>query len=226
MKTRLNKSLLNKPLYGVCFLILLLACVTPSAATQPVPTTISNEDLATLIVGTSNAAQIQTASALPTITPTATWTRIPSFTPTSTPTFIYLLPTGTPVPSYTPIVPVGHIIVNGTLATVTADSRLTGRPWTCVVTGSTPPRDVPVPVGKNFYVTWTVMNTGTELWPNTGIDFIYDTGYRTEERPIQDLWHSVSPGHTINLKVLFTAIWILKVGHKVFCRMKIVFLVK
>jgi hypothetical protein len=79
------------------------------------------------------------------------------------------------------------------------------------------------------------MNTGTEVWPNTGIDFIYDSGYRTEDRPIQDLWHSVAPGHSIDLKVLLTApknpgnynvIWVLKVGHKVFCSMKNVFLVK
>jgi hypothetical protein len=215
-------------------LCLLFACLIPSPVTPTVPAANfpSESEMGTLVAETAAAAVVQTSSALPTITSTATQTRIPSFTPTSTPTFIYLLPTGTPVPSYTPIVPVGHIIVNGT---ITVDDRLTDRPWTCLVTGSTPPRNEPVPAGKDFYVTWTVMNTGTKVWPNTGIDFIYDSGYRTEERPLQDLWHSVAPGNSINLKVLFTApkkegsytsIWTLKVGHKKFCGMKIVFLVK
>jgi hypothetical protein len=231
---RTVKTKMNKLIVWNVLLLLLLACLIPSPVTPAVPTADfpSESEIGTLVAETAAAAVIQTSSALPSITPTGTRTRIPSFTPTSTPTFIYLLPTGTPVPSYTPLVPVGYIIVNGT---ITVDERLTGRPWTCLVTGSTPPRNEPVPAGKNFYVTWTVMNTGTEVWPNTGIDFIYDSGYRTEERPIQDLWHSVSPGHSINLKVLFTApkkdgvhnsIWILKVGHKVFCSMKIVFSVK
>ncbi len=233
----MRKIRMNRVLAWNVLLFLLLSCLIPSPVTPAVPVANfpSQSEIGTLVAETAAAAVIQTSSALPSITPTGTRTRIPSFTPTSTPTFIYLLPTGTPAPSYTPLVPVGHVRVNGILATFTADNRLTGRPWTCLVTGSTPPRNVPLPAGKIFYVTWTVMNTGTELWPNTGIDFIYDSGYRTEERPIQDLWHSVSPGHTINLKVLFTApekggsynsIWILKVGHKVFCSMKIVFLVK
>jgi hypothetical protein len=226
------KTRLNKYLYWCYFLILLLACVMPTPPTQPPPTTIPQADLGTLVAETAAVAVVQTSSALPSITPTGTRTRIPSFTPTSTPTFIYLLPTGTPVPSYTPIIPVGHIVVNGT---ITVDERLTGRPWTCLVTGSTPPRDEPQAPGKDFYITWTVMNTGTEVWPNTGIDFIYEAGYRTEQRPLQDLWHSVASGHSINLKVLLTApneggtynvIWVLKVGNKEFCRMRNVFLVK
>jgi hypothetical protein len=230
VKTRLNKSL-----GWVVFLILLLACVTPGAATQPPPTTISESDLATLIVGTANAAQIQTASAQPTITRTATWTRIPSETPTSTPTFIYLLPTATLVPSYTPIVPPGNIIVNGTLTTLTPDERLTKRPWTCLVLGSVPPRDSIQTSGKDFWVTWTVMNTGTETWSNNAIDFVYASGYRTEQRQIQDLSLSVKTGSSINLKILLTApnkpstynaIWALKVGRQAFCHMKIVFTVK
>jgi hypothetical protein len=230
-----KKIKMNQLIGWNALLFLLLACLIPSpvAPTVPAPNFPSESEIGTLVAETAAAAVIQTSSALPTITSTATQTRIPSFTPTFTPTFIYLLPTGTLVPSYTPIIPVGHIIVNGT---ITVDDRLTGRPWTCLVTGSTPPRNEPVPAGKDFYVTWTVMNTGTKVWPNTGIDFIYDSGYRTEERPIQDLWHSVAPGSSINLKVLFTApkkegsynsIWVLKVGHsKVFCGMKIVFSVK
>jgi hypothetical protein len=228
-----SKTRVNKFVSWVCLFIFLFACVTPTAATQPSPPTlISEADLATLIVGTSIAAQIQTASALPTITPTATSTRIPSRTPTSTPTFIYLLPTATLVPSYTPIVPVGNIIVNGTM---TVDERLTKRPWTCLVLGSVPPRDSVQKPGRDFWVTWTVMNTGTETWSNNAIDFAYASGYRTEQRQLQDLPRSVKTGDAIDLKILLTApnnpstynaIWALQVGRKPFCHMKIVFTVK
>src|SRR6185369_8937006 len=135
---------------------------------------ISEADLGTLVAGTSKAAAIETASALPSVTSTPTVTRIPSKTPTSTPTFIYLLPTATAVPSYTPLVPVGPITVfNGT---ITVDERLTERPWTCLVLGSTPSRGVPQKPGRDFYVTWAVMNTGTETWPYYGIDFVYESG--------------------------------------------------
>ena len=211
----------------------MLACVIPGAITpSPVPTAIEM-DILTVIVETANVAQLQTASALPTITYVPTSTRIPSVTPSSTPTFIYLLPTATLVPSYTPLVPVDNIVVvNGTIV---VDERLTERPWTCLVLGSTPPRDVPQKPGRDFYVTWAVMNTGTKTWPNNGIDFVYESGYRTEQKPIQDLSRSVVTGDGIELKILLTApekpgtynaIWALKVGHQSFCHMKIVFLVK
>lgn len=214
--------------------LFLLACISPNLAPKPTPPneTISQEDLGTLVAGTSNAARIQTASSQPTITPTFTVTRIPSETFTSTPTFIYLLPTATLIPSYTPIIPVGNIIVNGTIM---VDERLTDRPWSCLVTGSTPPRNVAQKPGKDFYVTWSVMNTGTETWSNNGIDFVYETGYRTEQRQIQDLSRSVVSGGSIGLKILLTApknagtysaIWALKVGNKAFCHMKIVFKVE
>lgn len=217
------------------FTIFLLACILPGLSLTPTPIppdeTISQEALGTLVAGTADAARIQTASSLPTITRTFTVTRVPSETFTFTPTFIFLLPTATPVPSYTPIVPPGNIVVKGTTE---VDKRLTGRPWTCLVTGSTPPRNVPQKPGKDFYVTWTVMNTGTKTWSNNGIDFVFESGYRTEQRQLQDLPRSVVSGASINLKVLLTApkvegtyqaIWQLKVGQKVFCRMVIVFLI-
>jgi hypothetical protein len=223
-------SRLKKVLIWMALLISMLACIIPNAATPPVPTVVE-KDILTVIAETANAAQLQTASALPTMTRTVTQTRIPSKTPSPTPTFIYLLPTATLVPSYTPIPPVGQIAV-GTLA---PDERLTELPWTCLVLGSTPPRNVPQKPGRDFYVTWAVMNTGTNTWPNNGIDFVYESGYRTEQRQIQDLSRSVVTGDGIDLKILLTAperpgtynaIWALKVGQKTFCRMKIVFLVE
>jgi hypothetical protein len=225
-------SRLKKVFIWLTLLIFMPACIISNAATPPAPTLVE-KDILTVIVETANAAQLQTASALPTMTRTVTQTRIPSKTPTPTPTFIYLLSTATLVPSYTPILPVGQITINN--GTIVPDERLTKRPWTCLVLGSTPPRNTTQKPGRDFYVTWSVMNTGTETWPNNGIDFVYESGYRTEQRQIQDLSRSVVTGDGIDLKILLTApersgtynaIWALRVGKYAFCHMKIVFLVE
>ncbi len=211
-----------------------LACISTTFVPPPTPPneTISREALGTLVAGTSNAARIQTASSQPTVTPTFTVTRIPSETFTSTPTFIYLLPTATLVPSYTSIIPVGNIIVNGTIM---VDERLTDRPWSCLVTGSTPARNVPQKQGASFYVTWAVMNTGTRAWLPNEIDFVYEAGYGTDQPHRQDLGRAVPSGGSTGLKVLLKApkrvdtynvIWALKVGNKSFCHMKLVFSVE
>lgn len=215
-------------------LLFLLACGLPMAG-QPVVSTVtmpSQEEINTLVAGTANAAQIQTASALPSVTPTFTTTRIPSDTPTFTPTFIYLLSTATKVPSYTPIPPVGHIIVNGT---ITVDDRLTGRPWTCLVTGTSPAKDIVQKAHTTFYVTWAVMNTGTKSWWNNGVDFVHTGGYESNLRPVLDLPETVASGGSISLKIELTApkktgpynvYWSLKVGNNSFCHMKYSFKVE
>lgn len=231
----MQNRVLSKILIWTSLLIFLMACLIPGSAATPsisIPT-LSQGDLGTIIAQTANAALIQTSSALPSATSTPTRTRIPSKTPTYTPTFIYIIPTISSTPTTTPVPPpVGNIIVNGT---VIPDERMTGRPWTCLVTGSTPPRNVAQAPGKDFYVTWTVMNTGTKDWWNNGIDFLYESGYRTEQRHLQDLPLTVPSGRSTNLKILLTApktagtynsIWALKVGRTVFCRMRIEFLVK
>jgi hypothetical protein len=235
---KVKKNILHSILGHALVMCCLLACRSPYSTPAPIlPTPLSQTDLQMVVVQTANAAQNQTASALPSITNTPTKTRLPSITPSFTPTFIFLLPTATPVPSYTPILPPGIIIVKGTITngTTTVDERLTSKPWSCLVLGSTPPRNVPQNPGEEFYVTWTVMNTGTETWPSTGVDFIYESGYRTEQRQFQDLGYSVTTGSSIDLKVLLEAperpdtynvIWALRVGHRTFCHMRIVFLVK
>lgn len=228
---KMDKIKLGKVFACNILVLFLLACVLPPAfvaPTQPIEL-ISQEDLGTLVAQTSNAAQIQTASALPTITPTFTSTRIPSVTPTSTPTFIFLLSTATLVPSYTPILPVGQISVNGT---ITVDERLTDRPWTCLVTGSSPDRSTVHKQRSNFDITWTVMNTGTKAWSNNGIDFVHTGGYESNQRPTLDLPKSIASGNSIYLTISMTTpksagtyntYWSLKVGQKSFCYMKFTF---
>lgn len=225
---------LKKISMGLGVFLFLISCLLPGVATTPIQSqpSLSPSDIGTLVALTAGAAQVQTASALPTITATSTVTRIPSVTFSPTPTFIYILMTDTLIPTETSVSSIGNVQLYGT---ATPDERLTGRPWTCLVTGSTPPRNVSQKPGTDFYITWRVMNTGTKTWSNNGIDFLYESGYRAEQRQLQDLPLSVVTGGSINLKVLLTApkapgtystIWKLKVGQTTFCRMQITFLVE
>ncbi|MCC7117632.1 MAG: hypothetical protein IT310_03825 [Anaerolineales bacterium] len=210
-----------------------LACALPAGLVPPPTPTVeslSQADFATIVAGTANAAGAQTASALPTATRTYTPTWTPSLTPTPTPTFLFLIPTRTPIPTDTVIPTMGTLVILGSGTAPTSIYK--DVPWACLVTGSTPPRNAPVKPGKDFYVTWTVKNVGTKEWWNNGIDFIYDGGYRTEQRAIQDLPKTVYPGGSVTLKVLLIApkrpdsynvIWALRVGNKSFCHLKITF---
>jgi len=83
-----------------------LACVptfTAPLVSTPVPGAVN-----TFIAQTSNAATTRTAAALPTSTPTATMTSTPRNTdtpfPTETPTVIFILPSLTPIPTFTRVV--------------------------------------------------------------------------------------------------------------------------
>lgn len=217
----------------------LLGCGVPFFSLQPAPApeTQSFDALGTIIAATAAKAQTQTATLLP--SPTASLT--PSPTPTvatPTPTFYFSILTATPpVPvetsdpgySFPPDSPF-------TLDLSTAEPiPYSGKPWTCVVRGVHPARGAIVEGGKEFHVTWTVLNTGWKMWTTTTIDFIYKSGYRHEGKPIQDLWKNVPPGKTIDLVVLFkapkrageyTAIWTLKVGRYSFCGMRTVFIIE
>ncbi len=219
--------------------LFLLACSIPSFPAQPLPATESRsfDALSTIVAATAAKAQTQTAASLPSPTPSLT----PSPTPTPatpTPTFYFSLFSPTPpVPvetndphySSSPDSPFAFNIS-------TAESiPYSGQPWSCAVRGVHPPLGTIVEGGKEFHVTWTVLNTGWKTWTINTIDFIYKSGYRHEGKPIQDLWKNVPPGKTINLTVLFkapkrageyTAIWTLKVGKQSFCGMRTVFIVE
>lgn len=231
----MKKRKLDKVFIWAMTLLFLLACLVPGAPLIPTQTVevISQDALGTIVAGTSNAAQAQTSSALPTATQTFTLTWTPSVTSTFTPTFLYLLPTATLVPSETPIPAVGNLLVAGSGTAV--KSIFTGRPWTCLVTGVSPAQNTVQKPNKEFNISWTLMNTGTKAWTNNGVDFVDNGGYGTIQRPIQDLPRIVASGSSISLTIRtlspkragsFTIFWALQVGNNKFCTMKHTFVVE
>lgn len=212
---------------------LLFACGAPNS---PSTTVQSIDDI---IVQTSAAAQTQTATHLPSATPTQTsiyspTPRYPSATPTAT--FLWGIFVETPeiAAIETPNASIANLSSgssSGSGVTVKKSDEM----WSCMVVSRNPSRDTVIKPGSNFYVSWTVVNNGTSVWSNNGIDFVYDSGYRHQGGPIQDLYRTVSTGGSITLKVLIVApknegsynvIWSLKVGNTMFCHMKVSFTVK
>lgn len=229
---------MNKKFSLILLLFVTLACGLPSASpsvdVSQQPADINA--LETVIVQTANAAQTQTAFAMPspTQTFTSTPTRIPSITPTPTVTFIYLLPTLTPIPSITPI---GFVASGGGDGDKPEDASKfkTPQPWSCLVKSVQPPRWATIQKELSFYVFWTIENTGTSTWTRTTIDHVYKGGYRHENTKIQDTKEFVPPGDTLRVSALFIApknageyrsFFALQVGKLQFCHMKVEFVVK
>ena len=213
--------------------LLILSCALPflpTPAPAQVPVVQSSEMLGTSIAQTAAAAQTQTALVLPSPTFTPTITRTPTSTHTPTPTFIFSLFTATLVPSVTSVVPIGTGITGGD-----GESKFTGKEWSCLVTSKYPGKGAVMAQGWTFQAYWTVLNTGTKTWTNNGVDFRYAAGLRMDGRKIQDLPVMVTPGNSITLRIQLTApkrvdtfstVWILQVGRKVFCGMRVTFDVK
>lgn len=237
--TQLNIQM-NKKLSLLILILTTLACglpgASPSVDVSQQPADINA--LETIIVQTAGAAQTQTAIANPSFTPTftPTSTRIPSITPTPTVTFIYLLPTLTPIPSQTPI---GFIPGGGGGAVGTEDSSKfkTPQPWSCtvIVSATQPPKGAVLEKETEFYAFWTIQNTGTKTWTRTTIDHVYKGGYRHESTKIQDTKETVPPGDTLRVSAFFIApknpgeyrsFFALQVGKLQFCSMKIEFIIK
>lgn len=240
--------------------LFLLGCISPSLAVPGSAESVTSPGpggLSTIVAQTAAAAQTQTVVSLP----SSTYTSIPSatliptrtpLTPTATPTYIYAFPTFTrltptevPPTSTAPTASTPQLIAIASQVLITAtlsdeDYRATRFPkvpkeWNCIVTGKTPGRGVMVERKSKFYVSWTIKNTGTKIWTSNTIDFIYTGGYRSNERPIQDLTSTVKPGGTITVRVLLTAsrfpgtyntFWSLRVGNTKFCHMKQTFEIK
>lgn len=231
------------PTFVASLMIAMLACALPGApAPAPLPT-FAPGSVETAIVLTANVAQTQTALNLPTSTYTPTPTRTPSITPTFTPTFIYLLPTSTPIPTYTFPAPVGAIDTSpggetdndGDGVPDKKDPRtMTGKEWSCSTLGASPPRDTVFKAGTRFVVTWTIFNSGTKTWPINGVDLVYTGGYRHEGTKIQDFTRNVASGGEVRISTSFIAperpdryqtFFTLQVGRRQFCGIKYVFYV-
>lgn len=198
---------------------------------------VSNPSVEDIIAGTAAAAQTQTAIHLPSITPTVTSTvtltpAIPSATPT--PTFPFGIFVEAPLTAEVET-PNALFVDSSSSSSAPSGIKYTDEPWSCTIIGKSPPKNSNVKPGKNFYVAWTVVNTGTKPWTRNGVDFVYDGGFHHDGGPIQDISKTVLRGGTITLKVLivppnkadtYTVIWSLKVGNTMFCHMLVTFTVK
>ena len=217
-----------------------LACAVPNVSTpQPLPTFDPNS-MQTAIVETALAAQSQTEVSLPTSTITPTVTRTPSHTPTSTPTFIFLLPSFTPIPSITPTPTITltsepKLDENGEPEKKKGDPfAMTGKEWTCSVYGTFPPQNYEFKPKTKFKVEWNVFNSGTKSWPYYGMDMVYSGGFRPEGTKVRDFVVSVPSGGKIGLQATFitpknpgeySTYFFITVGKTTFCQMKYTFYV-
>lgn len=221
------------------FILFVMACAVPGmGAPAPAPlATLPLGGLETAIAGTAGAAQTQTAILLPTATFTPSPTRTASVTPTPTVTFIYNFFTNTPLPSETPsaVVSISGTNAGGASLDDKGNPIFTGEPWTCRVTGRQPPMWTVVKANKEFFVYFTILNTGTKDWTINTIDFVYTGGYRHEGTKIQDLPRNAPSGGTVVVGARFIApkkageyssYFTLMVGRRSFCGMKISFVVE
>lgn len=231
----------------VWLLIFSLACSIPGfsvAEMTPVPTFDVNAPK-TAIVQTAAAAQTQTAVVLPTNTSTPKPTHTPSITPTFTPTFLWGLPTSTPIPTFTPLITVETPSQAEGQASEGEDGegtekknkdedprKFTGKPWSCVVVGTYPRRELVVNPQVTIVVQFTVFNAGTKPWGYNDLDFVWKSGFRNEETKIQDFPGTIPSGGEVKLYATFIApkkagdyqsFFHLTVGKKDFCGMYYIF---
>jgi hypothetical protein len=203
------------------------------------PADSSNPSVEEIIAGTAVAAQTQTAINLPSATATYTSTAtttpfFPSATPTAT--FPFGIFVESPLTSVVVETPDESFIISAPTSDPALGSiKYTDHLWACAIVSKSPSKDSVVKGGSDFYVAWTIVNTGTRAWTNNGVDFVYDSGFRHEGGPIQDMPRLVPRGGKITLKVLivtpknegtYNVIWSLQVGITMFCHMKVSFVVK
>lgn len=225
MSTRKTKFLL-----WLIALSLILACVpsftTPSVST-PVPGAVN-----TFIVQTSNAASSATAASLPTSTPTATITPTPRNTdtpsPTATATVIFVLPTFTPIPTFTRVtIPGGG--GGGGGGGSSSDN------FACRIVSQDPPNGTSFDPRDDFDAVWRVRNIGRRSWERNSVDYIYLSGDPFHRVEGYDLDANVASGETTSLIVdmraprnpgTYTTRWTLRVGSDNFCTVELTIVVR
>lgn len=181
----------------------------------------------TVIAGTAQAAQTQTAallpaSATPSLTPTVT--RTPTSTPTATPTFLFLLRTRVPPRTPTP---------TGGGSSGSGSSGSGG--YSCVLVSQKPTDGTAFKPNANFDMVWTMENSGGKTWQVNDVDFAYVSGRKMQAQDAYDLPRDVVPGETVAMTVKMNApklagewktVWTLKAGGNDFCHVNVTIVVK
>ena len=214
-----------KFLYLFTTIAFILACV-PALPLTPYPTTDPNE-INTIIVSTANAANSQTAAAMPTatftpsITPTHS-TDTPSPTATSTVIFVLFTPTQIVVPTFT--------LISGGGSGSGGSNGSSSDPYACQIISVSPANGTTMKQDTDFDATWKVKNTGTKTWDQNSVDFIFDSGTDMGKRDGYDLNSNVKSGQETSLTAdmiaptkngNYTTTWTLKSGSTEFCKMSL-----
>jgi hypothetical protein len=218
--------MLSKKARGILLMtaiIAMYACaplLLPSVST-PVPTLAPGE-LEVIIAQTAAMAASQTAILIPP-TPTMTLTPSPtvtaSLTPSPTVTFIFLLPTLTPLPAGSRPGDIGT--VSGPL----------NKGFSCKIISTDPPLDAAVSAGESFNAHWIIQNDGTALWDSDNMDYLFSSGQKMYVGDkARDLSASITPGGTLDIIIAmkapkasgsYTTVWKLHSGDEYFCPLTI-----
>jgi Ig-like domain-containing protein len=212
---------------------MILACVPSFTAPQistPVPGAVN-----TFIAQTSDAASTRTAAAMPTFTPTATTTPTPRNTdtpvPTETPTFIFLLPTLTPIPTFTRVTIPG----GGGGGSGSGGGGSNSSSYSCQVISVDPPNGTAFNSRDDFDAVWRVRNNGQKAWDRNSVDYIFLSGDQFHKVSGYDLSSNVKAGETLNLTAdmqapknagTYTTRWTLRVGSNNFCTLSLSIVVR
>jgi hypothetical protein len=194
-------------------LLVIMACEIPSIV-QPAAPKPAAASIETIVFKTAAAAQTQTALLLPSPTSTSTPLPLPTATSTETPTptatVIFILPTATkPFEPYS------------------AGSN-------CEAVSVTPYNPVMAP-HTNVEITWTLKNTGDEIWGTENFDFKYTNGTDMHRTDAFDLPHSVIPDNTVTITVpmgspddpgTYTTNWVLGSKKETLCKVSATIIVK
>jgi len=212
-------------------LALILACVptfTAPLVSTPVPGAVN-----TFIAQTSNAAMTRTAAALPTSTPTATMTSTPRNTdtpfPTETPTVIFILPSLTPIPTFTKVVIPGGGGGGG------GGGGSSSKNYSCQVISVDPPNGTTFDPRTDFDAVWRVRNNGQKAWDRHSVDYTYLSGAELHKVVGYDLTTNVNVGEATNITVAmrapkdpgtYTTRWTLRAGAVTFCTLELTIVVR
>ena len=195
--------------------------VLPSQSTFP---TSGPGEVETVVAGTAQSAQTQTAelmpaTATPSLTPTVTSTS--TLTPTITATFLFSL--RSPVPTRTETPPGGG---------ATQFSGSEG--YACRLVSQNPEDGTEFNPNAKFDMIWTLQNTGNKTWQADDVDFAYVSGRKMHDQDVYDLPRNVPPGESVNMTVNMNApkvvnewktVWTLRVGGNDFCHVDVTILV-
>jgi hypothetical protein len=214
----------TKLLIWVVALALLMACVVPTLAQPSVPT-VDPGAVNTFIAQTVVAASTRTAAAIPSLTPTATFTPTQNTEtplPTATNTVIFILSSPTPL-----VIP--------TLTFASTGGGSSSDNYACRITKVSPPNGSSFNPRDDFDAVWTVRNIGQKNWDRNTVDYVYSSGDKIHKISGYDLTKNVKTGDSLELGVdmqapkssgTYTTNWTMRAGDKTFCTMTLTIVVK